>query len=115
MKCGGTSSLYPLVDNNIFSLIFLIRALSQFVASLYTAKIHICVTGNLKLMAHFYYQLLLYQCTGTVISNTVSLAADSEDRNGLQIEKFRLNASSCFPTSLKKFIFMAMVCFLLTR
>ena len=40
----------------------------------------------------------------------VSLAADGQDGSGLQLEKLRLNFSSCFHTSAKKSILMAVVC-----
>ena len=42
------------------------------------------------------------------------LASDAQDGNGLQLEKLRLNFSSCnFPHIFKKSTLMAMVCFLL--
>ena len=40
------------------------------------------------------------------------LVADGQDGNGLQLEKLRLNYSSCFRVSLKKSVLMAVVCFL---
>ena len=40
------------------------------------------------------------------------LAADGEAGDGLQLEKLRLNFSSCFSASSKKSISIAVVCFL---
>ena len=54
--------------------------------------IYICVIGNLKIMVQFYYLAIgiLEQ------RNCASLTADGLDGNGLQLEKLRLNFSSCF-------------------
>ena len=41
----------------------------------------------------------------------MSLAADGQNGNGLQLEKLRLKVSSCFHASPKKSILMAVVCF----
>ena len=40
-------------------------------------------------------------------------AADGEDGNRLQLERMRLNFSSCFHAFFKTLILMAVVCFLL--